>query len=351
MLMLLLSQGCSSDMGNAGLTESTVNEQTESILMPKLVVEKASYDFGDVKPGSTNTAVFNFANAGDGPLMVTDIKRCCGAVTKVDKEELAPGESGVLTAQYRASKRTGAFRRKIGLITNDPGSQQTELTITGNVIQTLKWTPTRFEISPYKNKVECPEIKITSLNGTPFAIKGFSATGQCFTADFDPTYEATEFTIKPIADAAKLEAISTLKMRGGIKIDLSHEDYESINLNFNVIPSLQAVPAQILAFNAKVNEPILKSFRLLDDKTAPNEIISERIESVTSRNGVKIDVLGFTDVQDGCKFDLKISPSNNDEKSKSVYSDELVIRMVDGRELNIPVRVFYEPGIMSSKAD
>ncbi|MGD8787313.1 MAG: DUF1573 domain-containing protein [Phycisphaerales bacterium] len=333
------------------MIESPVNEQTETILMPKLVVEKASYDFGDIKPGSTNTAVFNFANTGDGPLMVTDIKRCCGAVAKVDKEELAPGESGVLTAKYRVGKRTGAFRKKINLVTNDPGSQQTELIITGNVIQTLKWTPTRFEISPYKNKVECPEIKITSLNDTPFTIKGFNATGQCFTADFDPTYEATEFTIKPRVDAAKLEAVSVLKMRGNIKIKLGHEDYDSIDLNFKVIPSLQAIPAQILAFNAKVNKPILKSFRLLDDKAAPNESISERIESVTSRNGVKVDVLRFTDAQDGCKFDLKISPSNNDEKPKSVYSDELVIRMGDGRELNVPVRIFYESGIVSSKAD
>jgi len=66
--------------------KSLSNEQIESIGAPQLVVEKASYDFGEIAPGSRNTAVFNFTNAGDKPLEVTNVKRCCGAVINLDKE-------------------------------------------------------------------------------------------------------------------------------------------------------------------------------------------------------------------------------------------------------------------------
>lgn len=88
----LLCQGCSSN--TAGTSSIELNGA------PKLVVKNSSYDFGNIKPGSTNTAIFNFTNVGDRLLKITNVKRCCGVVIKLDKEELTPGESGVLTAQY-----------------------------------------------------------------------------------------------------------------------------------------------------------------------------------------------------------------------------------------------------------
>ena len=130
----LLCQGCSSNMGSTSRIESPANKQIEFIGAPKLVVKNSSYDFGNIEPGSTNTATFNFTNVGDRPLKITNVKRCCGAVTKLDKEELAPGESGVLTAQYRVGQASSLLRKKIGLVTNDPKNPQAELVITGKVV-------------------------------------------------------------------------------------------------------------------------------------------------------------------------------------------------------------------------
>jgi hypothetical protein len=168
LLILVLFQGCSTQDRSQKVTSA----QIEMIGAPKLVVENASYDLGEIVPGSSNTAVFNFRNAGDEPLKITDVKKCCGAVTEFDKEELDPGESGVLTVKYRTSQRTGTLSKKVSLFTNDPENPQVELTITGTVVQTLEWMPTKFEISPYKQDVSCSDITIKSLNDTPFTKLG-----------------------------------------------------------------------------------------------------------------------------------------------------------------------------------
>jgi hypothetical protein len=238
----------------ATVQPSVSQVQIESLGMPKLIIEKTSYDFGEIKPGSKNTATFRFSNVGDELLQVTDVKKCCGAVIKLDKEELASGESGVLTAQYQAGQGASVLKKNIGFSTNDPDNSQTILTITGKVVPTLKWTPVRFEIAPYNQDVACPEITITSLDDTPFAIKQFNSTNQCFSIDNNLKYKATEFTLKPKADLDKLNTLDI--NRGSISIILDHPDYEVINLKFIVVPPLQAIPPQILVFNALVQRTL-----------------------------------------------------------------------------------------------
>jgi hypothetical protein len=227
LLILVLFKGCSTQEQSQKVIEQH-SVQIESIGAPKLVVENASYDLGEIVPGSSNTAVFNFRNAGDEPLKITDVKKCCGAVVELDKEELAPGESGVLTVKYRTGQRTRTLSKKVSLFTNDPENPQVELAVMGKVVRTLEWTPSKFEISPYKQDIACPDITIKSLNDTPFSIKGFKATDQCFTADFDPDQKANEFTLQLKTDTDKLTAQNT--NRGSIRIELDHPDYKTISL-------------------------------------------------------------------------------------------------------------------------
>jgi len=247
-------------------------------LVPKIVLDKTTYDFGNVIPNSSRTAVFTLTNAGYGTLQITDVKKCCGAIVKLDKQKLDPGESGTLTAEYCAGQGTGSLTKRIGLITNDPKAPQVELTITGKVVQTLTWTPTRFDLSIRSGKAPCPDITIKGLDGTPFSIKGFAATGQSLTADLDPTAKATEFVLKPKVDAAKLEALTT--STGTIRIELDRSDYPAIELGFAVIPSLQVIPSQIFVFSTKADEPVVRTLQVKDNQSDPNVEPGIQIESV-----------------------------------------------------------------------
>ncbi|MFC1781904.1 DUF1573 domain-containing protein, partial [Planctomycetota bacterium] len=89
LLVFLLFQGCSSSTADAQIVKSSINESSgevpseESIVEepveiingPKLEVEKSIYDFGQIKPNSTNTAVFNFTNTGNEPLIITEVQK------------------------------------------------------------------------------------------------------------------------------------------------------------------------------------------------------------------------------------------------------------------------------------
>ena len=94
------------------------NQRIESVSLPKLELDKRSYDFGVIKPNSKNKAVFNLTNVGNKPLIIKDVKKCCGAVIQLDKEELISGESGVLTVEYRNGTGTGTFNKTVSLTTN-----------------------------------------------------------------------------------------------------------------------------------------------------------------------------------------------------------------------------------------
>ena len=93
--VVFLCQGCSLEM--AGTNELSSG--------PRIVLDKQIQDMGVIKPRSKKTAVFRFRNTGGKPLQITDVKRCCGSVAKLDKEELAPGDSGALTVTYQVGNR------------------------------------------------------------------------------------------------------------------------------------------------------------------------------------------------------------------------------------------------------
>ena len=316
-----------------------------------LVLDKDVYDFGNINPGGARTAVFNLSNVGDEPLFIYDVQKCCGAIITLDKYELTPGEKGVLTAEYRAGQSGAMFNKVITLVTNDPKNPQKILTIKGQIVPTLEWSPKNFKVSAFQKDAGNPEITIKSLNNTPFSIKGFVSTSQCLSADFDSLQKATEFILKPKADMEKLNKLET--NQGVVVIELEHPDYTSISVPFDLIQSLQAVPPQILAFGVKVNEPITRTLELRDNTAIANTNISEQIESVTSANGTKVEVLEKKMNGAGCMINLKIQPSvnGNSESAESFSNDKLVIKMKDGRQLSVPVRIFYESQTLSSRAN
>jgi hypothetical protein len=359
---LFLCHGCSSDTAQTtgGLKhtdalssqlaarQAGLSNLAEAREGPRILLEKTHYDLGEIKPMTKTNATFDFRNIGNSPLRVTGVKSCCGVPAKVDKKELQPGETGILTAQYTASQAAGVFTKRILLLTNDPQNSRIELTIKGKVVQTLAWSPAYFKLSANKGLTACPEITIKSLNGTPFSVTAFAATGRCLSAEFDPACKATEFTLKPTIDGAKLNALSANS--GIVRIDLDHPDYKSVNLTFSVTPALQVIPAQLLAFNVKADEPVLRSLQVKDNEMAPDSTTNIEIESVTSKNGSRVELRSLSAGKTGCELNVAIWPVNNKEK-ESFSADQLVIELKDGRKLTVPVRVFYAARAVSSTAN
>ncbi len=314
---------------------------------PNLVLDKTTFDFGKVKTGSTNTAVFRLSNSGDSPLDITDVQKCCGAIIKLDKSRLAPQENTVLTAEYRAMQGAGQLLKKIGIVTNDPMKPRVELTITGDIVATLAWAPVQFKIALNGDRTQCPDITIKSLDGKVFSIEGFAATGQAITARFDPNQKDTAFTLRPIVDLARLKALPTSTC--SVLVNLDHPDYKTVSVPFEVVQPLQVTPLQLLVFNVKAGEPVAKVVQIQDSQMDPNTAASIAVESVVAQNGSRVELRGVTPRKAGCDLNLEIWPAKANE-NEAFSSDQLVVKLKDGRELTVPLRAFYQSPAVSSAA-
>lgn len=93
------------------------------------------HDFGTIRQEDGDvTAYFDFKNEGTAPLVITNVRTSCGCTRPTwPKEPIEPGQSGTISATYRASTRPYYFQKTITVYSNDPDNQTVTLTITGNV--------------------------------------------------------------------------------------------------------------------------------------------------------------------------------------------------------------------------
>lgn len=72
---------------------------------PVLEFDKKEHDFGEIEKNTPVETVFSYTNAGEAPLVITDIKSTCGCTVPKDwsREPLAPGESGKFTVKFNGS--------------------------------------------------------------------------------------------------------------------------------------------------------------------------------------------------------------------------------------------------------
>ena len=93
----------------------------------------------------------------------------------------------------------------------------------------------------------------------------------------------------------------------------------------------------IFIFHAKENETIQKSIEIHDNMGSN---ISSQIDTIASDKGTKVEMINSTMIDNICKLDLNLTPSEN-KSSESILKDQIVIKMKDGRSLNIPLRIVY----------
>ncbi len=94
--------------------------------------ENTSHDFGQISQGNPVTAVFQFENTGDVPLVITEAIGSCGCtVPDYTRTPILPGESGEVRAVFNAAK-LGVFNKTVTIKSN--ASDQAVLSIQGEVV-------------------------------------------------------------------------------------------------------------------------------------------------------------------------------------------------------------------------
>ena len=304
--------------------EPTSQEEAETILqagqpVPEITFEKVLHDFGEVPPRKKQVGEFKFTNTGDGLLKITEVKKCCGVVAKLDKEELAPGESGVLKVEYRSGLRGGTMSKKLYVSSNDELNPKVALTIKAKIVPKVAYEPQRMKLLLKGENAGCPEITLTSLDNRPFSINSFKSTRDGITADIDSSVEATKFVLQPKIDFEKLQSSSG----GMISINLTHPQCETVSIIFSVLPRFQSTPRSITFSNAEPQKPIVKKIIVQSNYDEDFEV-----ESVSSKNDF-VKFLGQQKIPNGYQLEVEITPLPANDTARFV---DMVYVNIKGQE-------------------
>ena len=312
---LLLQTGCSS--GGARIT-----------------FENEILDFGKIRPGSNNTGEFKFTNTGNETLKITNVERCCSVVTKLDKAEYEPGQSGILGITYTAANIPILYEKQVHVNSNDKKNPRVPLTVKAEIVMNVSWEPKTFTLYPDMENAGCPKITIKSVDGTKkFSIKRFISTFNCINADIDPSAQATEFTIQPKVDISKLAQDT----RGIVDISLvyaeENEPPDTISIQFKATERFSVTPRPLIMFYSDPQKPISQQLKITKNYGEDFEI-----ENVSSKAG-HVKMLGQKEIENGYQFDLEINPEPVDEQRS--FNDTLIIAIKDGQKIEISCRGYY----------
>ena len=96
------------------------------------------------KPGDADAvAQFKYTNKTDKPIRITNVKSSCGCtVPALKKNEVAPGESGEITATFNIGGRTGTQVKTVRVDTDDPTQPSVNLVLKAVIPEAVQVQPT-----------------------------------------------------------------------------------------------------------------------------------------------------------------------------------------------------------------
>lgn len=114
------------------------SEQPTRPSKPVVRFEATTHDFGEVPQDRKVVHRWRYHNDGGAPLAILATRPTCGCtVSRVEKPELPPGESGILEVTFDPAGQEGSVRRTITVVTNDPDRPNTILAIRAKVLPRL----------------------------------------------------------------------------------------------------------------------------------------------------------------------------------------------------------------------
>jgi hypothetical protein len=118
-----------------------------SLLFPALARAELKWDQTtlDLKPSLTDKQAvghFKYQNTGDKPIKFKSVKASCGCTTaQTQKDQVAPGDKGEITATFNIGDRTGEQVKTITVETDDSAHPVTVLTMKTNIPQIMDVQP------------------------------------------------------------------------------------------------------------------------------------------------------------------------------------------------------------------
>ena len=119
-------------------------EQAEPNTVPLVLAEARFYDFEEALGGSEIKHTFKLKNIGQKPLKIEKVEESCACTaTIVSKDEIPPGEFGIIEAVLKVPSENRQIEESINVYTNDPIQSQVTLTLKGTTFVPITTFPSR----------------------------------------------------------------------------------------------------------------------------------------------------------------------------------------------------------------
>ncbi len=307
---------------------------------PRITFEKVVHDFGMIGPKTSNLCEFRFTNTGDGVLKIGEVSKTCGCTPfSLTKKEYAPGESGTLKVNYYSDTQRGDTTKQLYVHSNDRSKPEIELAIKAKIVTKVHYEPQTLDLLLRRPNAGCPKITLTSVDNQPFSIRSFTSTGDCVTANYNPSFKATRLVLEPKVDMAKLERT----LNGRIEIGLTHPECDMITIALNTLPRFKIAPRSISVSGALPNTPMVKKVRIINNYDEPFEL-----KSSSSMKGM-IKVASTEILPNGYQLELEITPPAAGSRTR-LATEVLYVTLEGGERLEIPCNVFYAGRTPSRRA-
>ena len=112
--------------------ENALAEKLEEVKKPRLVVDSFIFDFEEVEVGTDLSHTFKVKNAGDGVLIIQDVKPSRGYFTEVSFDKtIPPGQEGNIHVTISLTWHPGPFVERVTVYSNDSDQPKVELRLEG----------------------------------------------------------------------------------------------------------------------------------------------------------------------------------------------------------------------------
>lgn len=157
-------------------------EQTELELHPSVADENA-------------VAHFKYQNVGFTTIHFNAVRTSCGCtVAKMEKDDVAPGEKGEITATLKIGDRTGLQQKAVTVETNDPKSPTTTLMLKAMIPKLLEVQPPLVSWDA-KEPLKAKDITVHALAESPVTKLTVTSTDPAVTTTVTPGPTAKDWII------------------------------------------------------------------------------------------------------------------------------------------------------------
>ncbi|MDE0979864.1 MAG: DUF1573 domain-containing protein [Flavobacteriales bacterium] len=141
----------STDMIHMPATASMIEATAQSV--PQILFTASSIDLGTLVEGQSATAIYEFSNTGEAPLVIADVSTSCGCTAARDwpRHPIHSGKKGRIEVTFDSRLRPGLNEKSIFVVSNANPST-TELTLKSLVI------------GPQSSPIELESIQNTDSN-------------------------------------------------------------------------------------------------------------------------------------------------------------------------------------------